>query len=256
MTDAFFDVPRTTHQTSAGPVELPILYLEARNVMALFEASLDGVRALLAPAGLEPGVVYAGRALVGMSFYEYTRTSIGPYNEVGTALFAVRHGERGGLRGVAELLLEPRTRRVGAWVADLPVTTEAACAAGCELWGFPKFVTRIDFALTGRRLSSAVFDPSGVDSICTLAGTAGPSTRIPGPSLLTLSRHEGALLRTPVDVRAPTRLHLPGDVRLRLGQSRHRMAEHLRALGLDGAAPRALVITERFQSLLHPGSPG
>jgi hypothetical protein len=61
------------------------------------------------------------------------------------------------------------------------------------------------------------------------------------------------LVRTQIDVRAPTRAHRRGDVRLRIGGSSHRMADNLRLLDLDAARPRALLVTERFRSLLHAG---
>jgi len=246
---------KTRHQTSAGPLELPIVYEDASNAIALFDGDLAACRKVLEGTGLEPAIVRGGRAQVAMSFYEYRRTSIGPYNEVATAIFAKRPGDRGGLYGLAEFLRDPRRRGVGAWVVDLPVTTETANVAGRELWGYPKFVTGIDFALAGRSVKGAVHDPAGGPPLCTLAGTMGPSMPIPALSLLTYTQLRGTLLRTPVDVRAPTRVHLRGDVRLHVGPSRHRMAENLRALGLDGAAPAAIVATERFTSLLHAGAP-
>jgi hypothetical protein len=139
-------------------------------------------------------------------------------------------------------------------VVDLPVTTELADVGGRELWGFPKFVTRIDFKLSGRDVECAVLAPSGEGLIERLAGTLGPSLRVPPVSLLTLTQLGGRLLRAPVDVRGATRAHLPGDVRLRVGDVRHRMADNLRTLGLDGAVPRLVLVTEHFQSVLHAGS--
>jgi hypothetical protein len=256
MTDEFFRGPRTVHHTSAGLVDLPIEYHDASNVIALFEADALGAAGLLEGTGLEPSIVRGGRALVGLSFYEYRRTTVGVYNEVGTAIFAHKRGEGSRLSGLAELLRAPRRRRVGAWVVDLPVTTHAADAAGRELWGYPKFVTPIDFVLAERRVRSVVHDPSGAGDIVTLAGTMGLSVRVPALSLMTYSQLDGALVRTHIDVRAPTRAHRHGDVTLRIGDSSHRMAENLRTLGLDGAAPKALLVTERFQSLLHAGSRG
>jgi hypothetical protein len=253
MTDRFFDVARTLHRTSAGLVELPILYHDASNVIALFQADARGAARLLEGTGLEPALGRGARALVGLSFYAYRRTTVGVYNEVGTAIFARRPGDRGALPALAEMLMAPARRRVGAWVVDLPVTTEAACAAGRELWGYPKFVTEIDFSLTGRAFQSVVHDPQGGARICAIEGTMGRGLAVPALSLVTFSKLDDALVRTHVDVRAPTRAHAPGDVRLSVGASAHRMAENLRLLGLDGARPELLVITERFQSLLHAG---
>lgn len=251
--DGFFRVPRTVHRTSAGPVELPILYYDATNVIALFDGDARGAEALLEGTGLEPAIVHDGRALVGLSFYEYRDTTVGAYNEVGAAIFARRRGDRGPLPGLAELLLAPRRRRVGAWVVDLPVTTEVANAAGRELWGYPKFVTPIDFSLSGRRLRGVVRDPSGAAPICELSGTMGPGVPVPSISLVTFTRLDGALVRTHVDVRAPTRYRTAGDVTLHVGASDHPMADHLRVLGLDVCRPRAMLVTTAFRSLLHAG---
>jgi hypothetical protein len=253
MTDPFFDVERTIHRTSAGLVELPILYFDASNVIAMFDADLRGARELLAGTGLEPAVVRGDKALVGLSFYAYRRTTVGTYNEVGTAIFARKKGERGRLPGLAQMLLPPSRRTVGAWVVDLPVTTEAANAAGRDLWGYPKFVTAIDFELRGRTFRGVVQDPLGGDWICELAGEMGAGVIAPAMSLVTFTRMDATLVRTHVDVRAPTRVRSRWSVRLDIGASTHPMAEHLRTLGLDGARPKALVVTERFQSLLHAG---
>ena len=254
MRAGFFDVERSPVSTSLGPVDLPILYEDASNVVALFGASLTGAAALLEGTGLEPAMVVGGQAIVGLSFYEYRATSIGAYNEVATAIFAKKVGDRPALQGLPDLWRDPRKRRVGTWVVDLPVTTELADVGGRELWGFPKFVTRIDFKLSGRDVECAVLAPSGEGLIERLAGTLGPSLRVPPVSLLTLTQLGGRLLRAPVDVRGATRAHLPGDVRLRVGDVRHRMADNLRTLGLDGAVPRLVLVTEHFQSVLHAGS--
>jgi hypothetical protein len=252
MSDDFFRVPRTLHRTRAGLVDLPILYRDASNVVALFQADRRGAERLLDGTGLEPAITRGEQALVGLSFYEYRDTTVGVYNEVGTAIFARKLGDHGVLPGLAELYIDPRKRHVGAWVVDLPVTTEAANAAGRDLWGYPKFVTAIDFSLNGRQLRSCVHVPSG-GTICEIAGTLGGSVPAPAVSLMTFSKLDDVLVRTHIDVRAPTRAHLRGDVRLRVGDG-HRMADNLRVLGLDGARPILLLVTERFQSLLHAGS--
>jgi hypothetical protein len=254
MAADFFSVLRTARNTSAGAVELPILYQEASNVIAFFGSHVRGATALLDGTGLEPAFVYGEKAITALSFYEYRRTSIGSYNEVATAIVAKKVGDRAGLGALLGLLGDPRKSRIGFWVVDLPVTTEAADIGGRELWGYPKFVTRIDFSLARRALKCGVATPTGEAPICTLAGTMGPSIRSPALSFLTWTQLGGKLTRTPIDVRGLTRAHLRGDVALRVGDSRHRMADNLRTLGLDGAAPMVLLVTEHFQSLLHAGT--
>ncbi|HEY6561702.1 MAG TPA: acetoacetate decarboxylase family protein [Polyangiaceae bacterium] len=252
--DAFFRVPRTLHHTHAGLVDLPILYYDATNVIALFEAELSGATSLLEGTGLEPMPFRGKSALVAVSFYDYRRTTVGSYGEVGTAVFARRPGERGLLPGIAEMLVDPRKRHVGAWVVDLPVTTELACAAGRDLWGYPKFVTPITIALEGRSFHALVDAPDGSEPILQIQGEMAFGLPVPAFSLMTFSQLHGTLVRTPIDVRAKTHAHKAGTVRLRVGSSQHPMAAHLRTLALDGARPSILTVTTNFQSILHAGS--
>jgi alkylation response protein AidB-like acyl-CoA dehydrogenase len=251
--DAFFDVPRTTHTTSQGPVELPILYRDVTTVVPLFTVARAAAVELLADTDLEPVCIGERHAVVGLAFYEYRDTTVGVYNEVGTAMFVSRRGERVRL-GLADLLRAPVNRTVGMYVIDLPVTTAIANAAGRELWGYPKFVTAIALQLRGREVLGSVRDPDGDGDICSLRGRLGPSMPVPPLSLMTYSHLDGALMRTHVDVRGTTQAHTAGTVRLTIGESTHPMASRLRALGLDGARPRLVLATDRFQSLLHAGT--
>lgn len=253
LDDRFFEVPRASRQTSEGPVDLPILYYDVTNVIALFDAPLGGVRAVLEGTDLEPAIVVRGRAVLALSFYEYRRTTVGVYNEVGTAIFVVRRGERPPRLGWADLLVPPRRRTIAAYVVDLPVTTAVANAAGREIWGYPKFVTRIPFRALGREIDCGVDDPAGGARIVTLAGRLGPGAPAPSLDLMMYTLLDGALIRTHVDVRGPVTAHAPGSVRLTVGASSHRMAENLRTLGLVSARPLFVMRTDRFQSILHEG---
>ncbi len=252
--DRFFRVPLTTHRTSAGLVDLPILYFDVRCVVAFFEVPRRGAESLLEGTHLVPAMVRHDRAACAIAFYEYRDTSVGVYNEVGTALLVLREGETPPAVGLLDLMRSPRTRRIGMYVVDLPVTTPLANAAGRELWGYPKFVTSIPFELAGRHFDSSVMDPDGQRRILRLHGDAGRG--IPGPplSLATYTFLEGELIRTPVDVRGPIRIHGSGSVRLEIGASDHPMAARLRTLGLAGASPSLVTSTNRFQSKLHAGT--
>lgn len=237
----FFEVPRTRHVTSEGVVELPILYYDASNVVALFSTDPSAAASMLEPHGLVP-MRFRGRAVVALSFFEYRVSSVGAYNEVGTAIFAKRAGAK--LRWATS----------GAFVVDLPVTTRAANAAGRELWGYPKFVTTISFHRAGRDVVSSVVDPGGGGAIVTLSGRMGPAAPMPPVSFATFTAHEGSVLRTEIDVRGRNELHAPGTVRLHDGTSQHPMAKNLRALGITDARPFALVCNDHFAARLHAGS--
>jgi hypothetical protein len=184
------------------------------------------------------------RAVVALSFYEYRSSSVGPYNEVGTAILAKRIGQK------------TRWSTAAAFVVDLPVTTRTANAAGREIWGYPKFVTPITFSLRGRRFSSSVSDPAGNEPIVTISGDMGMALPSPPISFSTFTLRDQKLLRTTITVRGRCAIRGRGNVALHVGRgSEHRMAQNLRALDLDGARPIALITTRKFKATLPEGAP-
>ncbi|NMN93753.1 acetoacetate decarboxylase family protein [Antrihabitans stalactiti] len=256
-TEPFFAVPTKTVQTSAGDVDLPILYYDNSNVFALFAADPSAVADKLAGTGMRPALHVGKKPVVAVALYEYRETSIGPYNEVGVGILVYPEGtkKRPPLLGWTQLLRSPDRREQGAYILDLPVTTEAAFAAGSEIWGYPKFVAPISFDLGGGRFSSITEDPSDGSTIMELSGRARPVFPTPPMPLVLYSQHHGNVLRTNVDLRNGMSAHLPGGLTLRVGESRHRMANNLRDLGLDGARPVAVASTNQFQSRLNAGVP-
>jgi hypothetical protein len=251
--DPFFAVPRTPVATSEGTVDLPILYVDVSNLMAFFAVPTRAVTALLEGTGLKASVDMGGRSIVGLSFYEYRDTTVGVYNEVGLAVPVMDAGVKGRLRDVADLLLAVEKRRTAFYVVDLPVTTAAANAAGREIWGYPKFITRIDYSLRGGVVAMAVHDPSGDEAILRFDGRLSPGLPTPPLSLVTFSQLDGRRVRTEVNVRGRMRASVPLTARLRVGRSQHPMAQRLRQLKLDGKRPLLVVDTDRFQSRLNEG---
>lgn len=252
--DPFFQYPRTTFATSEGNVELPILYYDDSQVLALFLVDYDRAQAMVRGEGMEAARFVGGKALVGVAFYEYRQTSIGVYNEVGVAIAVVPAGTRSPSFPLLSMMRSLDKGSVGFFIVDLPVTTAAACAAGREIWGYPKFVTPIRFALKGERFSGTVTDPESEVDLLELAGDTGAG--IPGPllDLILYSRRSGALLRTLVNTRGGGLICLPGTMRLKVSGSAHAMARRLVALGLDDAMPAVVMRSDRLQLRLNAGA--
>jgi len=78
---------------------------------------------------------------------------------------------------------KPSSRKSYSYVLHLPVTTESANAAGCEIWGFPKFVADILLSNDGRRFNGSVIDPSTGTPILTYKGNRGTGLSLPGMDL-------------------------------------------------------------------------
>lgn len=249
----FFDVPTEPATTSAGPVDLPIRYWDATLVQAFFPCPLGRVAPLLEGTGLAPTPMAGGWGLAGVAFFEYRETSIGPYGEmaVGVACHPAA-GPRPRL-ALLQLVAPPERRGVGFHLLDLPVTTGAACAAGRELWGYPKFVTPIDVRLCARELDCVVRHGDTGATLARLAGPVRHGPRIPGLDLLLLSNHGTSILRTVVRTHCRVRTTRGKGTVLDAGDTDHPLSRTLRALGLDGANPIAVQTCDRFRSLLYGG---
>ncbi|MGE5252225.1 MAG: acetoacetate decarboxylase family protein [Bacteroidota bacterium] len=248
----FFQVPTTAMPTVFGDLIQPALYYDVSTLMAFFATEYYRAASKLSAIGLKPGVMWGNKAVVGLAFYEYRDTSLGPYNEVGLAIPALPAHQSLPFGGWLDLYASVKTRRLGFYILNLPVTSEFACQSGVEFYGYPKFVTEIPFHLDSESFNSQVRDPNGKDEIVTLSGRLGPG--IPGRAmdLVTFSVLNAKSMRATVNVRGGVRMRTGRGLRLQVGLSLHEMARNCCDLGLDGARPFLVSETHEFQSRLNP----
>lgn len=240
----FADIEQHDAPTSKGPCAMPILYRDASLLGAFFRVDPAAAGAALAGTAFEPYVLF-GKAVVLLACFEYRDTTVGTYNEVGLAIQAKRRGSSPSLlRFTRDMASEPDA---GLVVTNLPVTTGEACAAGVELWSYPKYVTGIE----------TDFRPDG--TTITLQGelrlTAPPQR---GPSLkglpfVTWTSHHGRLLRTVVKTGHDARWGLGRRVELEvLGAGP--TADTVEALGMAGRGTAVATFrTDRMLAILPHG---
>lgn len=250
--DKFLEFPQVPTRTSRGDVGLPILYADASVFYSFFLADTARVLPLLPGEHLEPALTVGNRTLVALGCFDYRKSTVGVYHEVGLGIACRPRGQSGGWLNMATTIARPEARKTGLYVIDLPVTTDAACSAGREIWGLPKIVTGIDISAQGHTLDCAVRDPEG-KSILRIQGQPGFGIPVQPLGLTLYSRLNGTLLRTHVDITGPSRAHLPGTMRLTLGDSHNPLRQHLDALGLEGKSPFAVVHAPAFRARLHGG---
>ena len=113
--------------------------------------------------------------------------TLGPYDEIGLVIAVVRKHVKPRLGHWLQALgdADNPNREMGWFVLHLPVTTKAACAAGREIWGFPKFVSAIEFERFGSSAKIQLADPDHLNdasrAIMDLSGKLGVG--MPGPSM-------------------------------------------------------------------------
>lgn len=144
MNERFFQgVHKNRVRVSVGELELPIQYLDIEAMLSFFPVATEAIAGMLPNAGLQPVQVWPGISLLGVAAAEYKKSSIGAYSEVAI---------------LVPCLLQPRFNipllplwfprlfpSLAGYILKMPVSTEFACVAGKEIWGYPKFLADIDF---------------------------------------------------------------------------------------------------------------
>ncbi len=207
----------TSYEILGREVRIPVEVREARSWFASFAVPAARVREIVAPAGLEPARLPFGRTLASLAFVRYLDGDLDRYQEV----------------AVAFLVEDPTgPEKPGVLIHRLPVDQEFTCAAGREIWGFPKFVTPIDIQ-EGERTDTCALT---VDGKLALSMTMRHGFRAPmrETALDAFSFRDGVLRRTRWELRGRGSRMRPGGMRVELG--RGEIAEELRSLGFPRAA--------------------
>lgn len=256
--DAFLARSQQAVATSAGPMDFPILYRDIGGVTALFRVDTDRVERQLAGTDLVPApYLVGGKSVVGVAFFTYRDCTIQSYNEAALAVTAIPSSRAGYLRPL-ELLdfFRPMNRRaIGTYIMQLPVTTEQARAGGVEVYGYPKFVADIDFSLAGTAFTGVTRERETGLEIVRLEGRGRFGVSVPGGDVLTWSHLNGQRLKTHIEMEQTLKVFPGKGFRLTVGPSQHRMAQQLRALGLEGATPFMVLCGDAYRSVLPLGQP-
>lgn len=245
MVDAFLDMaPRTPTPTSQGPCDLPILYRDASHFGVFFSVDLDRARDVVGrDKSVEPWPIL-GRACAAIYVWEYRDSTVGSYGEVG---LGVQCRRRGTSPSILRLGVDMGAQDdQGIWVVTLPVTTEAAYAAGMEIWGYPKYVAPIETTFVSSEASVRLAD----ELTLRLESLSGP--RLPAQPVVTYTAREGRLLRTKIEVDHKVRWGTGHGAHLEL-RGKGPTADAARALGLDRARTVASFRTDRFRARLPAG---
>jgi hypothetical protein len=220
-----------------------VRYTDGSALACIYRVDLTAARDVMATQCFEPLPV-GGRAMVQLMALEYRETSVGPYNELGVMVLARRAGSK---PSTVRTLMQPaRVQDAGWFIVNLPVTTGFTCAAGRELWGFPKYVTRID----------TEFDRKGAEIILgeelVIEHRARFGITMPTPPYVFFSELDGRMLRTIVPVEHKLRMGGASSVRVHV-TSDGPTASSVRRLGLHQRRPMLAARVDHLKFVLPLG---
>lgn len=221
---------------------MPFLIHDGSLLTLFYRVDPEAARSVI-PSGFEPMQVL-GKALVIVAAFDYRDTSVGPYGELGVGVQVKKIGTSPSVLGWA---LDPRKQpEQGIWVANLPVTSEAARAAGVEQWGYPKYVTKME-----KR-----FDASGVsfelDAELRISMGRGAGIGIKGLPFVTFTENNGRYQRTVIETTHRVKHGGASTVRIeRLGDGP--TSRTMQKLGLFSASALAAQRTDAVRAVLPAG---
>lgn len=256
--DPFFQQATHSRPMSVGEAPLPIKYFDASSVIAFFMVDYAKAEAVIDTTDVKVVRLPGDKALFGLALYEYRDlTDCEPYHEVASSILVYPSNQEAPKHPLVDMTLPPDRRNTGLWIADLPVTSETAYRAGKELWGYPKFVTKIDFKLDDKDFKGSVKNPDDEQkALLTFEGKIGPSVPAPWGDLVMYSKLNGDLIRATADTRTlkGAKIATKGNLKLSVDASNsHPMAQRLNQLGLDGAQPMSVTFTGSLQLRLNEG---
>lgn len=255
--EKFFTIPTETFTMSKGTVQLPIYYYDYGYAHFIFRVDYEAAKKKLVDTAFVP-CKFFGKAIALLNFFQYRETAIGPYNEVGLSILCYPKNKKQPFMVPLHILKDARKWEVGAYVINLPVTTEIAYLAGKEVWNYPKFVTRIDFTLLNRYFKGIVYDPDLNEPLVTLAGNIGilSTPKLKNASFISHTTHKGTPLRTLTVVDTRFKIAYGFSAKCAVNsKSNHIMAQNLRDLGIDDKKPIGCMYSPQAQMMLCKGEP-
>ena len=209
-------------QVMGREVTLPVEVRDASSATALWEVDAAALQSLLPTGEVEVVETAPGRAQLALALVDYRDNDLGTYLEVGFIAF-VRPRQSDGSGG-----------EDGTFILRLPVDGEFTCAAGREVWGFPKTVEDLSFEYAEDHL--VVVLRSEGELVLRVRVPRGGADPMPPMTLMSYTVKDGRLHRTPFTQGGDaTGLVLgPDGVELELGS--HPWAKELASLGLPAPA--------------------
>jgi Acetoacetate decarboxylase (ADC) len=225
-------------QIHGRTIGLPVEVRRAAQWGVQYLVPAPAAQRIVDPTGLEVTGPLPGKALMALAVCRYDDTDLDSYHEVAVS-FVVRPHYTTPDPSPFDRIREFTSGAIGAYIHHLPVDQEFTCAAGRDIWGYPKWITTIDIdepgrGATRRGTGTTVRLVDGGEHVLSLTMTSGGPIRLPAQAPPSYSFRDGVLRRTQWQTSGAGVSGRPGGATLVLGD--HPMADELRSLGLPKRA--------------------
>lgn len=209
-------------------VNFPVVVADASMLMNAFLVDAKAAQAMIADSGFRVVELFPGKAILQLLFVDYKKNELGDYNE-GAIIFPVLTPGQKKPFPFFGTLKQMGAGELGNFVYRMPVDQEYTTHAGRYIWGFPKWVSRIDIEFGEKRASGSFIDEG--ELVYSLSAKAGGNTVAKEQRAASLAIREGKAWKTyGTSTGSGLTFSLGGEVP-EIGDT-HPLAKELRALGL------------------------
>jgi hypothetical protein len=227
-----------------------VIVAEASMLMNAYLVDAAVAQDMIKDSGFRVIELFPGKAILQLLFVDYRKNELGDYNE-GAIIFPVlTPGERkpfpffGTLKRMA-------SGEVGNFVYRMPVDQEFTTHAGRYIWGFPKWVSRVDIEFGNARASGSFIDEG--ELVYSFSAKAGGKTVSKEQRAASLAIRDGKAWKTyGTNTGSGLTFALGGEMPT-IGDS-HPLALELRALGLPKKPLFSVSIKNAAMSFAGPES--
>jgi hypothetical protein len=231
-------------------IDFPVIVAEASMLMNAYLVDAAVAQDMIKDSGFRVIELFPGKAILQLLFVDYRKNELGDYNE-GAIIFPVlTPGERkpfpffGTLKRMA-------SGEVGNFVYRMPVDQEFTTHAGRYIWGFPKWVSRVDIEFGNARASGSFIDEG--ELVYSFSAKAGGKTVSKEQRAASLAIRDGKAWKTyGTNTGSGLTFALGGEMPT-IGDS-HPLALELRALGLPKKPLFSVSIKNAAMSFAGPES--
>lgn len=209
-------------------IAFPVRVEHAAMLINAFVVDARVAQGMIEGSGFRVAELLPGRAILQLALIDYRENDLGDYNEAAINFPVLAPGEKqpfpvlGTLAGISRGSL-------CSYVYRMPVDQEFTTHAGRFIWGFPKWLSRIDIAFGPGRASGSFIDEE--ELVFSIAAKAGGSGVQKEKRMATLATREGRAWKTwGSSVGTGLTFSLGGELPT-IGEE-HPLARELRALGL------------------------
>lgn len=209
-------------------VDIPVVVADAAMLMNAFLVDAKVAQAMIADSGFRVVELFPGKAILQLLFVDYKTNDLGDYNE-GAIIFPVLTPGQKKPFPFFGALKQMSAGKLGSFVYRMPVDQEFTSHAGRYIWGFPKWVSRVDFEFGDKRASGSFIDEG--ELVYSLSAKAGGKTVAKEQRAASLAIREGKAWKTYGTSTGTGLTFSLGGEMPDIGET-HPLAKELRMLGL------------------------